>query len=102
MRSPIELLGIVGIAISALAYLPQVVHLAREHCSAGVSRRAWAMWLTSSILVGVLAVHRRDAVFILLQLSSLSAAVIILTLAYRYRAMVCEAHAVGNGARPFE
>jgi PQ loop repeat len=53
-----ELLGLTGIAISVAAYLPQVVHLAREHCSAGVSRRAWTMWLASSLLVGALAVHR--------------------------------------------
>ena len=45
-----ELLGIAGISIGMLAYVPQVVHLAREHCSAGVSGRAWAMWLASSSL----------------------------------------------------
>jgi hypothetical protein len=45
-----------------LAYVPQVVHLGKEHCSAGVSRRAWAMWLVSSLLVGTLAVHRGDLV----------------------------------------
>jgi hypothetical protein len=42
-----EIIGIVGIAISMAAYVPQVVHLAREHCSAGVSSRAWTMWLSS-------------------------------------------------------
>jgi uncharacterized protein with PQ loop repeat len=62
-----EMLGAAGIAISALAYLPQVIHLAKEHCSAGISGRAWAMWLTSSMLVGALAVHRKDIVFIVLQ-----------------------------------
>ena len=50
-----ELLGITGISIGVVAYVPQVVHLAREHCSAGVSGRAWAMWLTSSLLIGALA-----------------------------------------------
>jgi uncharacterized protein with PQ loop repeat len=89
-----EILGVGGIAISVLAYLPQVVHLAREHCSAGVSRRAWAMWLVSSLLIGALAVHRHDPVFILLQISSLTSAAIILFLARRYRGMVCEAHAL--------
>jgi uncharacterized protein with PQ loop repeat len=67
-----EMLGAAGIAISALAYLPQVIHLAKEHCSAGISGRAWAMWLTSSMLVGALAVHRKDIVFIILQLSTLT------------------------------
>lgn len=56
-----ELLGVLGIAISMLAYLPQVIHLAREHCSAGVSGQAWGMWLVSSLLIGALALHRHDA-----------------------------------------
>ena len=42
---------VTGISIGAVAYLPQVVHLAREHCSAGISSRAWAMWLASAVLV---------------------------------------------------
>ena len=87
-----EILGIAGIAISMLAYLPQVVHLAKEHCSAGVSSRAWMMWLVSSILIGALALHRHDLVFVLLQISSLTSAAAILLLAHRYRGLVCEAH----------
>jgi lipid-A-disaccharide synthase-like uncharacterized protein len=90
-----ELLGVVGIAISVLAYLPQVVHLAREQCSAGVSRRAWAMWLLSSVLIGALAVHRRDPVFVVLQVSSLTSAAIILVLAHKYRGLSCQTHALG-------
>jgi lipid-A-disaccharide synthase-like uncharacterized protein len=88
-----ELAGFAGIAIGVLAYVPQVVHLAREHCSAGVSSRAWAMWLTSSLLIGALALHRRDPVFVALQASSLSSTVAILFLTLRYRGMVCESHA---------
>jgi lipid-A-disaccharide synthase-like uncharacterized protein len=99
VTSILELVGIAGIAISVLAYLPQVVHLARERCSAGVSRRAWAMWLLSSVLIGILAVSRRDLVFILLQLSSLTSAAIVLFLAHRYRELVCEAHAAGRAPR---
>jgi hypothetical protein len=89
-----ETLGVAGIVISMLAYVPPVVHLGRQHCSAGISRRAWAMWLVSSLLVGTLAVHRRDVVFMLLQLSTLTSAAVILTLAQRYRGMVCEIHAL--------
>jgi lipid-A-disaccharide synthase-like uncharacterized protein len=91
--SVFELLGFAGIAIGVLAYVPQVVHLAREHCSAGVSSRAWAMWLMSSLLIGALALHRRDPVFIALQGSSLSSTAAIVFLALRYRGMVCESHA---------
>ena len=88
-----EILGIAGITISVLAYLPQVIHLIREHCSAGVSRRAWAMWIVSSLLIGVLALHRRDPVFVLLQLSSLTSASLIVFFASRYAGLVCPTHA---------
>ena len=88
-----EILGIVGIATSVAAYLPQVVHLWREHCSAGVSSRAWAMWLASGLLIGLLAVQRGDPVFILLQVSNLTCASAILLLARRYSGMACESHA---------
>ena len=87
-----EILGIAGITISMLAYVPQVVHLGKAHCSAGISRRAWAMWLVASLLVGALAVHRGDLVFIALQFSTLTSAAVILYLAQRYRGMVCETH----------
>ena len=89
----LDVLGVVGIAISVVAYVPQVIHLAREHCSAGVSSRAWAMWLVSGLLVGLVAVQRRDAVFILLQLSTFTSAALILLLARRYKGMACETHA---------
>ena len=50
------------------------------------------MWLVDSLLVGTLAVHRGDLVFIALQISSLTSAAIILFLAQRYRGMVCAVH----------
>jgi lipid-A-disaccharide synthase-like uncharacterized protein len=88
-----EALGMLGIAISVLAYVPQVIHLGREHCSAGISRRAWAMWLASGLLVGALAVSRRDPVFILLQIANLSSTAVVLFLSWRYRGMACAVHA---------
>jgi uncharacterized protein with PQ loop repeat len=89
-----ELLGVAGIVTSVLAYLPQVVHLARQHCSAGVSGRAWAMWLASSLMIGALAVHRHDPIFVLLQVSTLLSATVIVVLVRRYRGMICLTHAI--------
>ena len=66
--------------------------MAKEHCSAGVSSRAWTMWLVSSLLIGTLAIHRQDPVFILLQISNMSSTALILFLSHRYRGLVCEAH----------
>ena len=88
-----EVLGVLGIGISVAAYVPQVIHLAREHCSQGVSSRAWTMWLASGLLVGLVAVRRGDPVFILLQLSTFVSSAVILVLAHRYKGMACESHA---------
>jgi hypothetical protein len=88
-----QILGTAGVVISVAAYVPQLVHLGREHCSVGVSNRAWAMWLISSLLIGALAVDRQEPVFILLQLASLASASAMLFLARRYRGGVCELHA---------
>jgi len=88
-----DALGLVGIAISVVAYVPQVLHLGREHCSAGISRGAWGMWLASGLLIGALAVSRRDPVLILLQITNLTSTAVILFLSWRYRGLVCETHA---------
>jgi uncharacterized protein with PQ loop repeat len=88
-----EILGTIGVAIAVIAYVPQIVHLGREHCSAGVSSPAWMLWLVSSLLIGALAVERREPVFIALQVINLISIALTLVLARRYRGMVCEFHA---------
>ena len=94
------MLGIAGIAISISAYVPQVIHLGRERCSAGVSTRAWTMWLVGGMLVTVVAVQRRDPVFIILQISSLASAAVILLLARRVpRNAVRNSRTPGSGHR---
>lgn len=92
MRPIFETLGIIGIGLSVVAYLPQVVHLTKEHCSAGISVRAWSLWLASSVLVGALAVYREDFVFIGLAASSLASSTAVLVLARKHRYMACETH----------
>lgn len=50
------------------------------------------MWLASSLLVGALAVYRRDYVFICLAASSRLSSTAILLLARRHRGMACSTH----------
>jgi hypothetical protein len=50
------------------------------------------MWLLGSLLVGALAVHRGDLVFIALQFSTLPSAAVILYQAQKYHGMACETH----------
>ena len=44
-------LGVLGVAAGLIGYLPQIGHLVRGQCSAGISRRAYVLWLTGSLLL---------------------------------------------------
>jgi uncharacterized protein with PQ loop repeat len=92
MSDPLQFVGLAGIALSCLAYMPQVLHLVKEHCAAGVSVRAWLLWMVAGVLIGAHAVSKGDVVFIILQIVNVGAAATIAALGQRYRCMRCEAH----------
>lgn len=87
-----SVLGFIGTVIAAIGYLPQTVHLAREGCSAGVSVKAWCLWLLSSVLIATHAFAVFNAVFIALQVVNILAIATIIVLAKRYEGMVCRSH----------
>jgi uncharacterized protein with PQ loop repeat len=86
------ILGFLGIGVTVLAYVPQIVHLHKEHCSAGISLRAYSLWSVSSALFLVHAVVIHDRVFIVVQLVNLVALVVITILVKRYGRYVCSTH----------
>ena len=92
MNVSIEWLGFAGIALCVLAYLPQVVHLIKEHCSAGLSPGAYYMWVIAALLLLVYAIAKSDPVFISLQSYQLVASTVILYYCLRYRGQFCEGH----------
>ncbi len=87
-----QALGFAGAAINAFGYLPQIVHLARERCSGGVSTKAWGIWLLSSVLIFSHAFEVLDPVFITLQSVNIAAILLIISWAKRYRGMACALH----------
>ena len=87
-----QLLGLAGIGVSCSANVPQILHLIKEHCSAGVSPRAWTLWFLGSLLIGAYAVSKADKLFIAVQIVNAGAAGTILVLARRYSGMRCAAH----------
>ena len=89
-----ELIGLTGASLAGYAYLPQITHLIRERCSAGISRRAFALWLIASILMTIHAVLLPAIVFIVLGVVQLGAISTILVYSARYRGMVCPLHAL--------
>ena len=94
MSEIFQLLGFAGTVIVAVAYLPQILHLTKEHCSAGVSVRAWVLWLLASALIFTHAFDVFDYVFMALQVVNIVAIVLIIVMAKRYTRMVCASHKV--------
>ncbi len=87
-----EAAGLSGAAIAAFAYVPQISHLVGERCSAGISLRAFALWLVASVLVTIHALTVVDAVFILLGVVQFGATGVILLFGHKYRYMACAFH----------
>ena len=93
-----QVLGFIGTIIVAIGYLPQIVHIAREGCSPGVSVQAWYLWLLSSLLIATHAFTVLDTVFIALQVVNVLAIGTVIVLAKRYEGMACrsyQGHAYG-------
>ena len=88
-----SVIGYVGTALVIGAYAPQIWHLWTEHCSAGISERAYALWVLASALFLGHSIIIGDAVFMVTQLVNIVALAIILVLVRRFRKQICAAHA---------
>ena len=91
MANVTQILGLVGTSIVMAAYVPQMAHIVKEHCSGGVSARAWWLWLLAALLVLSHAIVKRDVVFIALQGANAVAITTILILIKRYAGKPCHA-----------
>ena len=89
-----ELIGLTGASLAGYAYLPQITHLVREQCSAGISRSAFTIWLLASVLMTIHAVLLPAVVFIALGAIQIVAIMTILLYSSRYRGLVCSIHAL--------
>jgi uncharacterized protein with PQ loop repeat len=88
-----ELLGFAGTALVIAGYIPQILHLLKERCTAGLSVPAFAVWCSASLLFLVHAAMIRDAVFIGVQLVNVTAGVIIVAFCKKYDGHLCPVHA---------
>lgn len=94
-----NLIGLTGAVIAGAAYVPQITHLIKEHCSAGISRGAFALWFISSLLITINAVYIQAAVFIFLGAVQILSTAIIYIYSTKYKGSVCgfhQKHPVGN------
>src|SRR5215831_5203567 len=92
MLTATEIAGFVGAGLAGMAYVPQISHLIRARCSAGISRLAFGVWLLASALVMARAIALQAGVFIVLGVIQIVATAIIVFYATRYRDMYCPNH----------
>ncbi len=88
-----KIAGFIGAALAGAAYVPQIWHLVRVQCSAGISRPAFAVWLGASVLLTAHAIATHSAVFVLLGALQIVAITTILIYATKYRSSYCAGHA---------
>ena len=92
MLTATEIAGFAGAGLAGAAYVPQVSHLVRARCSAGISRLAFGVWLLSSLLTTVRAVAIGAGVFIMLGGTQIVATALVMFYAARYKDTPCPAH----------
>jgi hypothetical protein len=92
MLSTTEIAGFAGAGLAGAAYVPQISHLIRARCAAGISRLAFAVWLLASVLVTVRAVAIGAGVFIVLGGIQIVATALIMLYAARYKDTPCPSH----------
>jgi len=85
-------LGIVGTGLVILAYLPQLIHLVKERCSAGLSIGAYVIWSVAALLLLIYAISRNDPVFIALQTYQVAATILISYFGFKFKGHFCETH----------
>jgi uncharacterized protein with PQ loop repeat len=87
-----EIAGFAGAGLAGAAYVPQISHLIRARCSAGISRLAFAAWLLSSVLITARAIAIGADVFVLLGGIQIVATALIMLYAVRYKDTPCPSH----------
>jgi hypothetical protein len=87
-----QIAGFAGVGLSGAAYVPQISHLIRARCSAGLSRLAFGAWLLASVLVTARAIAIGAGVFIVLGGIQIAATALILVCAVRYKDTPCPSH----------
>ena len=91
-----EIAGFAGAGLAGAAYVPQISHLVRARCAAGISRLAFAVWLLSSALITARAIAIAAGVFVALGGIQIVATALIMFYAVRYKDTPCPSHLSGR------
>jgi hypothetical protein len=92
MLTATEIAGFAGAGLAGAAYVPQISHMVRARCSAGISRLAFEAWLLASLLTTARAIAIHAGVFIALGGIQIAATTVITLCAARYKDTPCPSH----------
>jgi hypothetical protein len=92
MLTATQIAGFIGAGLAGAAYIPQISHLIRARCSAGISRLAFELWLLASLLTTARAIAIHAGVFIVLGGIQIVATTVIMIYATRYKNTPCPIH----------
>ena len=87
-----QMLGVVATGLVIGGYVPQIVHLVKERCTAGISIPAFVLWCLASFLFLIHASMIDDAVFVGVQMVNLVAGGLIVGFCKKYEGEVCPFH----------
>ena len=93
-----EIAGFAGAGVAGAAYVPQIRHLVKAHCSAGISPPAFEAWLLAALLTTAHAIAIHAGVFIVLGGIQIVATALIMFYAARYKDTACLSHFPGQPA----
>src|ERR1700746_789099 len=92
MLTTTEIAGFVGAGLAGAAYIPQISHLIRARCSAGISRLAFEVWLLAALLTTARAIASHAGVFIALGGIQIVATALVMLFAALYKDTPCPVH----------
>ena len=87
-----EGLGMTATGLVIVGYVPQISHLIKERCTAGISVPAFLVWCLASTLFLVHAALIDDAVFVAAQSVNLGAGAVIVAFCRRFDGQRCPFH----------
>jgi uncharacterized protein with PQ loop repeat len=87
-----EGLGMMATGLVIAGYVPQIGHLIKERCTAGISVAAFLVWCVASTLFLVHAALIDDPVFVAAQTVNLAAGAMIVVFCKRYQGHRCPFH----------
>ena len=87
-----QIMGFTGTGIVAAAYIPQIRHLIKEHCSTGISVRAYSLWFSALVLFLVHAARIKNVAFVFVQVVNLAAICAIVIYCKKYENQMCLTH----------